>query len=114
MYYTVGDTANQSVTYKAEVWIVSVDDGKEHLHSSKTMDFMKAWDILGSESIFLSFIFVGTLVFIGLTAGPVASIMMCVLGLLLSFYLGWLMIGLESIVGLAISGFIVAFRRKYR
>lgn len=113
--YTISDdTTNLSVVYTATVWVLSKDDGNEYSFDSKSIDYQKAWDIFGSnESLLATFLYVGTMIFVGISVGPVIGILLTIFSMFTAFFLGFYMVGLSGLIAL-VAGLLIFVARMNR
>lgn len=113
-FYVNGTFTSQSISYIAEVWVNKTDEGKLYYIDSKSMDFKKEWDIFGEESTFMTFLVVGTLMFVGASMGIEAMALLSILGLFISWWAGMFKVALSAIIGLCVGLIILMVRAKQR
>lgn len=114
-YHVTENTNNVSVTFIANVWLNSSTDNKEYFIESETMDFRKEWTVFGTkESVMISFILIGTLIFMGLAVGAETAIILAIIGFVISSLTGLLIISLSSLFGLLLSFIILLIKMRSR
>jgi hypothetical protein len=111
-YNITDDTVNQSITYTASVYVTAIADNIEYYIDSKTIDYLKEWDIFGDESLFGAFFLVGTLIFIGVAMSATAAIILGGMGMVISLYMGLYMVSFSALIGLITGLFILLARMK--
>jgi hypothetical protein len=113
-YHITETTTNVSVTYVANVYVVAVEDNSSHFLFSRSIDFKKEWDIFGEESLFATFMFVGTMIFVGAFVGAQAAILLTLFGMFGLWLLGFYMASLSGLIALALALIILFVRVKSR
>ena len=111
-YIIVDSTANQSVTYTAKVYMVSIKDSNEYYITSETIDFREEWDIFGTESLVMTFIFVGTMIFIGAAVSPILALVLCIFSMVILWWLGFYIVSLSALVGVFVSLVLIMVKLK--
>jgi len=113
-YTITDDTTNRSIDYTAEVWLNSTKDGKFHLAKTVSLSFKKAWDIFGNESLFIAFLFIGTMTFIGLAVSAEIGIILTIAGMVIAWALGFYIIASSGMIALIFGLIILLVRLKKR
>lgn len=99
-------------TYVAYVYVISKGDGLEYLLDSVSLDVREEWEIFGTDALIMSFFFIGTMIFTGLSfSGAIAMIAM-IFGMIVFYALGFIQISLTGVVGIIISAVIILVRIK--
>ena len=101
-YVITEDTIDRSVTYVCSIYVNHTETGELYYVTSSTLDFRKEWDVFGEESLFMSFIFVGTMCLIGIYASVTAGILLTIVGMIIMFSLGFWEVGLSGFIGLVV------------
>lgn len=109
-YHITQDTTNRSITYIANVYIISVDDGNVYFVKSKSLTYMHEYTVFGDEALFVSFLFVGTMSFIGIAISPVAALLLTMLGMIGFTALGFINIAISGIVAICVVLMILMVR----
>ena len=113
--YTISDeTVNVSITYTANVWLTSIDNNIEYVFDTKTIDYKKEWDIFGTESLMVSFLFIGTMIFTGIFISAEVGIALTIAGMFIAYYLGFYMVSLSGLMALVVGLIIFLVKIKRR
>jgi len=111
MTYTItDDTDNQSITYVGKVYVTSSKDGNQYYITSATMDFNKAWEVFGTEAIVMAFLFIATLTFIGAVVSPILGILLTIIGMLFTWWMGFYVVAFSGLVSIIIMLVIIMAR----
>jgi len=111
-YEIIEDTTNQSITYYANVYIVSSVDGNIYFVDVAEIKFMYEWDVFGEESTFASFIFLAVLIFIGASVGIEAAMVLGILGLMMAVFLGFFKLGTSALAAIIVVLIIILVKAK--
>lgn len=107
-YVITESTTNISATYIANIYVL-IDD-KEYFFDTATLDYMKEWDVFGAESLFLTFILVGTLAMIGVFISAQAALLLTGFAMVVSWFLGFYQIASSALIGLIVVVIIVLIK----
>ena len=105
--YTV---ANGSNTWIARAYATANEDGNEYLLDSTSWDYREAWDVFGLESVLMTFLFVMTMVGVGLFVSAEASVIVGLIGMLIFIFAGFYQVSIAIFAGILIAGIIIAVR----
>lgn len=90
------------------MYVTSTDDGNVYVIDSVSLDLREEWGIFGTvETILLVFLFVGTMIMIGIALNPAMGILLGMAGLFLFSLLGFIKAPISALIGLAIAGVII-------
>lgn len=106
LYYNVSGFGH----YTANAYAISSLDGNEYLIDSISLDLRKEFQIFGTEALFMTFMFVGTIIFIGAYAGIEYSVIFGLLGLFIFAILGFINVAYSALIGLCVVGLVIIFR----
>jgi len=98
MSYTVTGTGQ----YIAYYYATSTEDGYTYLVASTTLTYHDAYSLFGQEAAFMSFVFVGTMMFVGIAIGPIAGIILTIIGMITFYALGLLQVSLTGIIAVTV------------
>lgn len=110
--YTIPSPYNSSGVYVANVYGYYINTSDRYLIASETIDIRTAHDIFGSETVFMSFIFVGTMALIGVFASAEAGIVLTIFGMVAFYALGFYIVALSGLVSMIVGLVLVLVRKK--
>lgn len=111
--YTITEpVTNLSATFIAKVYVVSTEDGETYFVVSETLDYKKEWDVFEEESLLATFMFVGTMMFIGITISPIAALILTSFGMLVFWYLGMYATSLSGLLSMIVVLIIGMVRQR--
>lgn len=101
-------------TYVGNVYGVRISDGVTYYIKGATLTIREEYDLFGDESLFISFIFIGTMSMIGVAVSAVASILLTIFGMIIFFALGFYKIALSGLISIIVGLLLIMFKVKNR
>lgn len=115
-YHISASTKNMTVSYVANVYVNSSVDNLYYYLKSESLDFMQQWDVFGLvESVAASFVLIGTMFFAGLAFDPLVAILLGIVGIIISYFMGLLFVSKLAVGGVVVALIIMLgrMRKKY-
>lgn len=109
-YIITDNTTLKSVTYTAVVKITALEDGKDYYVDTVTIDFKKAWEVFGTEALLMTFIFVGTMIFIGLAVSPILALVAAIFSMVILWWLGFYVVSATALISVIILLIVIIAR----
>jgi hypothetical protein len=100
--------------YIGNVYGKSTDDGLNYLIKSATIDIREEWDLFGTESLLMVFIFVGTMTMIGVAVSAELGILLTVMGMIIFWILGFYALALSGLMSLVTCLIVILARVRRR
>lgn len=101
-YVILENTTLKSVNYKAVVNIIAVDDGFQHTIDTVTINFKVAWEVFGTETLLMTFVFVGTMIFIGAAVSPILALVAAIFSMVILWWLGFYVVSATALISVII------------
>jgi hypothetical protein len=112
LYQITETTTDTSVSYLANAFGRSIKNNQTYLITSKTMDFKKEWEIFGDESIMMSFLFIGTMMFLGLSLSAEAALIITGFAMVIFWFMGMYATSMSGLIAILVSLVVLFVRSK--
>jgi hypothetical protein len=109
LYYKVPTT---NATYTAYFYVTYNSDGETYLLSTETLDYSEEYAVFGNETLILAFFFIGTMAMVGLFLHPSAMFVFTMIGMIIFWALGFMMVSLSGLIGLFISFILMMIKLR--
>ena len=106
MWYNVSNNGH----YFATFIVRSTDDGNLYTLDTKTLDLREEYTVFGDESLFMAWFFIGTLAFTGVFMGAEICLILTIVGLVVFWKLGFIILSLASLMGVVASAILLLIK----
>lgn len=112
LYYNVSSGASGIFIGYASA--IASSDGGEYPLDSVSYDYREEWDVFGVEALIMAFMFIGTMMFVGIAISAEATIILTMLGMITFYWLGFIHVALTGAVPIIVAAIVIVVRISRR
>lgn len=113
MNFTLPFPYNKSTGFfVANVYGISVDDGNKYFIKMETIDLREEYDVFDEEALMMSFLYVGTMVCVGLIMGVEVGFILLIFAMIMMWMLGFYALGVEALISVVILAIVIMIKGR--
>ena len=110
--YNVSINRSQSKNFIGYFYVEATKDSQTYLLDTITFDFRKEWEVFGTDALIMAFLFIGTMMFIGISISPEGSIILTIVGMIGFWAMGFIEVSLTGLIPLVVVLIFIITRVK--